>query len=204
MARIDGAGLAPADHHRHERRQPERGDVRAGPVRDGPGHVADHPQPGRDGAAGRGCRPLGPAPVPAQRGQGRRHGCFPAGRHRGAGAGRGRPAGCTHPLWTCDGGEPGPEAPGADAGRNSGRPGERLPDGIGRLLPRFAGAGHRRQKVSGRRLQRQHAHRPCQEDGRGRTGVRGPGGCGHHPPEPDRPAHRDGAQLLGAGRYPPL
>ena len=67
-----------------------------------------------------------------------------------------------------------------------------------------AGAGHRRGQVPGRRLQRQHAHRPCQKNGCRRAGVRGPGGGGHHPPQPHRSAHHHGAQLLGAGRHPAL
>ena len=61
-----------------------------------------------------------------------------------------------------------------------------------------------RGQVPGRRLQRQHAHRPCQKDGGRRAGVRGPGGGGHHPPQPHRSAHHHGAQLLGAGRHPAL
>ena len=167
MARADGAGLAPADHYRHQRWQPERCHVRAGPVRDGPRYVAGHPQQGCDGAAGGGCRPFGPAPVPAQRGESRRHGCDPAGRDRGAGSGRGCPARGSHPLRPCHGGAAGLKAPGADAGRDPGRKGQGLPDGLRCLLPGAACAGDRRGQVSGWRLQRQHAHRSCQTHGRG-------------------------------------
>ena len=113
VARADGAGLAPADHYRHQRWQPERCHVRAGPVRDGPRYVAGHPQQGCDGAAGGGCRPFGPAPVPAQRGESRRHGCDPAGRDRGAGSGRGCPARGSHPLRPCHCGAAGLKSPGS-------------------------------------------------------------------------------------------
>ena len=58
-----------------------------------------------------------------------------------------------------------PEAPGADAGRDPAGPREGLPHGLGGLLPCPAGAGYRRGEVPGRRLQRQHAHRPCEKDG---------------------------------------
>ena len=44
-------------------------------------------------------------------------------------------------------------------------PREGLPHGLGGLLPCPAGAGDRRGQVPGRRLQRQHAHRPCEKDG---------------------------------------
>ena len=57
------------------------------------------------------------------------------------------------------------KAPGADAGRDPAGPGKGLPHGLGGLLPCAAGAGDRRGEVPGRRLQRQHAHRPCQKDG---------------------------------------
>ena len=204
MEGSDGAGLAPADHHRHQCGQPERCHVRAGPVRGGAGYVADHPQQGRDGAARRKRRPVGAAQLSAQCGEGRRHGRLAAGRDRGTGAGRGRAAPRQHPLWPCYRGAAGPESPGADAGRDPAGPREGLPHGLGGLLPCPAGAGDRRGQVPGRRLQRQHAHRPCQKDGGRRTGVRGPGGGGHHPPQPHRSAHHHGAQLLGAGRHPAL
>lgn len=56
---------------------------------------------------------------------------------------------------------------GADAGRDPGRKGQGLPDGLRCLLPGAACAGDRRGQVSGWRLQRQHAHRSCQTHGRG-------------------------------------
>ncbi len=42
---------------------------------------------------------FGPARSSSQRGESRRHGCDPAGRDRGAGAGRRCPARGSHPLW---------------------------------------------------------------------------------------------------------
>ena len=154
LAGFDGAGLAPADHHRHQRGRAERRHVRAGPVRDCPGYVADHPQPGCDGAAGGKRRPFCPAPVSAPGGKGRRHGRDPAGGDRGACAGRGRAAGSAHPVRHRDGGAARAAPPGADAGRYPCRAGAGLPDGFGGLLPRPAGAADRRGKVSGRRVQR--------------------------------------------------
>ena len=72
-----------------------------------------------------------------------------------------------HPLRPCHGGAAGLKAPGADAGRDPGRKGQGLPDGLRCLLPGAACAGDRRGQVSGWRLQRQHAHRSCQTHGRG-------------------------------------
>ena len=154
LAGFDGAGLAPADHYRYKRGRLERCHVRAGSVRDRPGYVADHPQPGCDGIAGGKRRPFRPASVSAPGGKGRRHGRDPAGRDRGAGAGRGCAAGSAHPVRHRDGGAAGAAPPGADAGGYPRRASAGLPDGFGGLLPRIAGAADRRGKVSGRRVQR--------------------------------------------------
>ena len=154
LAGFDGAGLAPADHYRHQRGRAERCHVRTGPVRDRPGYVADHPQPGCDGTAGGKRRPFRPASVSAPGGKGRRHGRDPAGGDCGAGAGRGRAAGSAHPVRHRDGGAARAAPPGADAGGYPRRAGAGLPDGFGGLLPRIAGAADRRGKVSGRRVQR--------------------------------------------------
>ena len=59
-----------------------------GSLRDGPGHVADHPQPGCDGAARRGCAAFRAARIPQRRCDSGRHGRHAAGRDRRAGAGR--------------------------------------------------------------------------------------------------------------------
>ena len=47
-------------------------------------------------------------------------------------------------------------------------------------------------------------YRAGTKNGRGGAGLCGFGGSGHHPAQPHRSAHHHGAQLLGAGRYPPL
>lgn len=151
LAGIDRTGLAPADHHRHQRRQPERRNVRAGPVRDGAGYVDEHPQSGRDGAAGRN-ESDGAASVPAGHRAGGRHGRHPAGRDRGAGVGRRRPPRVVHPVRPRHRGKAGPETPRAAAGRDPGRESEGLPAGLGGLFSCAAGQADRWGAVPRRRL----------------------------------------------------
>ena len=93
---------------------------------------------------------------------------------------------------------------GADAGRDPGRKGQGLPDGLRCLLPGAACAGDRRGSSSWTAATATTCP-PVLPNAWARMNW-----CasiwrrGHHPPQPHRPAHRDGAQLLGAGRYPAL
>ena len=131
-----------------------------------------------------------------------RRGRLPSGGHRAAGAGRKRAAGLPHPVRTGDGGTAGPAPPPADPGGDPPGQGCGLPAGLGGLLPRHPGPGHRRGQIHGRRLRGQYARRPGRPDGGHRAGLRGPGGVGHHPAQPHRSAHHPDPQPLGTGGHP--